>query len=878
MSMDIRVLENLIKDIDQYEAHILENSKGEIVKREKLSEHICLTADYFTRIWNEKGIEELLERFCGRICPEMTAEAKNFLREMIWGIPIFHDLGKINPEFQNKKMKNVRIKDHGEFFCVSSKHSMISAVLYIDYFLSEMKRAVQSRADKKVLRSLLFYHAYTIARHHSDLEEFDKFLSALGEGTGKDIAEIFQQGLCTAYQRHFSLNEGKLKDMVKSIRRKNEESLSVEENAAMYVYTKILYSVLVASDYYAASEFSSGRQVTQLGNLDEVTEWMSVYENTELMKKIRKYQKEVYPGSEKALCNRGAINELRTEMLLDAEAALKENSQETLFYLEAPTGSGKSNTAIDLSFQLMREDRRLRKIYYIYPFNTLVEQNIASLKKIFENRTDIMNSIAVINSLTPIKMSEKEKWEEKEAEHSAAVLPGEIPQERFPSGRVYYEKALLDRQFLNYPMIVSTHVSLFDTLFGDTKESAFGFHQMMNSVVILDEIQSYKNTLWGEIICFLKEISYLLNMKVLIMSATLPDLDLLSADTYPAVRLMKKKEKYFSNPCFRERVKISYELMDEMCKEETLAEHVRRSSLEGKKILVEFIKKSSAYAFFEKLNQDDRISCEIEYMSGDDNLAERSRILEKIKETNQAIILVATQVIEAGVDIDMDIGYKNISKLDSEEQFLGRINRSCLREGIVYFFKLDDGKGIYGKDIRAEKKFTLENQEMREVLVRKNFQSYYERILEVLKRNYVEQTGENGVRSFFQNQVGKLDYPQVKNRMNLISEDTWSMSVYLARVLQDENGNEIDGRIIWQEYVKLLQNLHMDYSEKRVKLSEVKSKMNYFLYQIKRNPDLIYDDKIGELFYVEDGEKYFENGKLNRAKVQGEIGAFVDFI
>ena len=70
----------------------------------------------------------------------------------------------------------------------------------------------------------------------------------------------------------------------------------------------------------------------------------------------------------------------------------------------------------------------------------------------------------------------------------------------------------------------------------------------------------------------------------------------------------------------------------------------------------------------------------------------------------------------------------------------------------------------------------------------------------------------------------------------------------------------------------------MDYSEKRVKLSMVKSKMNYFIYQIKKNSDLIYNDKIGELFYIDDGEKYFDHGKLNREKIENNIGEFVDFI
>ena len=58
-------------------------------------------------------------------------------------------------------------------------------------------------------------------------------------------------------------------------------------------------------------------------------------------------------------------------------------------------------------------------------------------------------------------------------------------------------------------------------------------------------------------------------------------------------------------------------------------------------------------------------SCDVEYMSGEDSIIERSRILHRIKEIRRGIILVATQVVEAGVDIDMDIGYKDISKLDS---------------------------------------------------------------------------------------------------------------------------------------------------------------------------------------------------------------------
>ena len=68
----------------------------------------------------------------------------------------------------------------------------------------------------------------------------------------------------------------------------------------------------------------------------------------------------------------------------------------------------------------------------------------------------------------------------------------------------------------------------------------------------------------------------------------------------------------------------------------------------------------------------------------------------------------------------------------------------------------------------------------------------------------------------------------------------------------------------------------LDYSEKQVKLSEVKSLMNYFIYDIKKNSNLPYSDKIGELYFIEDGDRYFEGEKLNKEKFASEVGLFLD--
>ncbi|WP_368253680.1 CRISPR-associated helicase Cas3', partial [Clostridium paraputrificum] len=350
-----------------------------------------------------------------------------------------------------------------------------------------------------------------------------------------------------------------------------------------------------------------------------------------------------------------------------------------IFFLEAPTGSGKSNVSLNLSFKLFEERNSLRKIYYVYPFNTLVEQNIKNLKKVFGENREVFNKIAVINSITPIKNEDKEIDDKNE------------------DGRLdYYTKALLNRQFLNYPMILTTHVSIFNTMFNSSKESTFAFHQLANSVIVLDEIQSYKNILWSEIITFLKRFSKIMNIKVIIMSATLPNLNYLTNSSRDTCNLIKDREKYFSNPLFKERVKIDYELIGEGVDE--LYEHVINNSRKGKRILIEFIKKQTAYDFYNRLKECDSLSSKIELMTGDDNVAERERILKSVEE-NQDLILVATQVIEAGVDIDMDMGYKDISKLDSDEQFMGRINRSCKKSGMVYFFNLDETSGIYKDDV-----------------------------------------------------------------------------------------------------------------------------------------------------------------------------------
>ena len=276
--------------------------------------------------------------------------------------------------------------------------------------------------------------------------------------------------------------------------------------------------------------------------------------------------------------------------------------------------------------------------------------------------------------------------------------------------------------------------------------------------------------------------------------------------------------------------------------------------------------------FYRKL-KDGNINREVMLITGDDNSIERKRIIDKAKKEKN-IILVSTQVVEAGLDIDMDIGYKNISILDAEEQFLGRINRSCKKSngGKVYFFILDDAGRIYKGDVRKEKNITLLSEDIREVLINKEFQLYYNQVLDWLNKRSNGASNENfGV--FINDIVNKLNFKEINKKMTLIDEH-YEYSVFLSRKIQLEDGKILDGDKVWDKYIQLLQDNKLSYAEKKVKLSRANSNLNYFIYKVKTN-NFTYEKNIGDLYYISDGEKYFHDGKFDREKFDKGIGDFI---
>ena len=847
-------IEDIIVKPELFYAHC-DRDNGK--KPELLKEHVDRCYHYFEELWEHKNFKAIFENFQKELAPELSDEGIKLFYSLIVNVIIFHDYGKINPRFQSITMKNT-LRKWPVINCLDgTKHSMLSAAIYFDYFYEKIQESPLSKDEKNVIHVFMLSNAYVISRHHGNLSGFEAFLGEFQQN--QQLADIFscmnQGDFAEVYYGPFCKKGLHSVNMPMQNKRKYD-SFSEKQSLqlGLYAYIRFLFSVLVSCDYYATSEYDNGIEMSAFGTIEN-TEFATQYEQSERVKQIRRF------NPESCVDDKKDINILRNRMFYEAEQTLLENKDANVAFAEAPTGAGKSNLAMNCSLKLL--DKNINKIFYVYPFNTLVEQNYDTLEKIY-GQTDIFKSIAVINSITPIPLNGTRKfWENLDKEEN----------EKF------YQKALLDRQFLNYPFILTTHVNLFQIMFGCEREAAISFYQLAGSVVVLDEIQSYKNVLWTEIMMFLQCYSRLLNMKIIIISATLPKLDMLTGNHEKVVNLIENPEKYFQDARFKKRVALSYELLypDKKTEIEELYAHVLGQAQKGKKILMEFITKTSAEKFYHMLTESGREDLQIFCMTGDDNQIDRKRILREMDtvDEDKAVILVATQVVEAGIDIDMDIGYKDISKLDSEEQFIGRINRNFKRKGVVYFFDMDNESGIYKEDYRVDTAYTLRKDEMKQLLADKKFGKYYDYILKGIRKYRNDRKNENGIEAFVDN-VKKLDFVWISQKMKLIDKnDDWKMSVYFAREITTDTGEIIDGKQVWERYRELLSDMTMNYAKKQILLSEVKSKMSYFIYQIKIDNSLDYNDRIGELYLIEDAEQYFENGRLNTDKFYSQGNLFV---
>lgn len=612
-------IENMLNNLNHtYYAHTKASRPKEL-----LASHLNLTYKYYKKMEEEKGLDSIVKNII-----ETTFHSKSNLTDSIYELfeqaIYYHDIGKINPLFQKNKMENdLDIKmDNSD-----DSHAALSARIYIDSVIEMVKKLeTEQKEEKLVILYAGYYFSYIISRHHTKLESLSNLLDSI---KNKQIPGIQPP---QTYQYEIHLSRDKLERVVKHI---NIEPIS------MYILCKLLYSCIITADFYATYDYMTDSEIEF--KVDRNNKLFEKYEQSDLFNTIRKYEKNEIELEK--------INKLRSDMFLESEKNLLKNLQKNIFYLEAPTGAGKTNMAINLARILYENDVSIKSLHYIFPFNNIIEQTDKTFKQYFEKYKDYV----VINSISSMVDNENENLD--------------------------YEAIYTKNVFNQYPIVITSHINLFGTLFGTGKEKNYNMYNYINSIVILDEIQAYSNNIWREMIEMFDKYSKLLNIKFIIMSATLPRLDkLLNQNISSFASLIEDTDKYYKSELFSKRVELNYDLLNEKMDIDKLAEYILKHK--NKKILVECIKKDTAERLYSKLKEGNK---DTYIMTGDDNKYFRQKIIERTKQ-EEGMILIATQVIEAGVDIDMDIGFKDISFLDGEEQFIGRINRSNKKKECTVYF------------------------------------------------------------------------------------------------------------------------------------------------------------------------------------------------
>lgn len=786
-----------IKNIDKFFAHTLNDKEPEL-----LNDHLNKTINCFNILEKEYQIENKFynsfENFKIKKSKKELELSKTdidtlylFFREAIR----LHDIGKINPFFQLNKLSNLYFKDTPLKSYSDTKHSQYSFIIYINECYKYLKRI--DTKNKLFIKYMILIFANSVYSHHMSLMD----LTDIFDNNKLEILfmNINDNNALDYYEEDLIINE-KISNIIEKIKKCSFN---------MYIpliWGRLLSSLLISSDFIATgSYYRSYNKDFSINNIKDLDILWDEYKNTDIYKGIKSFEKDKDFFKKN---NLPLINELRSKIALESWKEInKEKNNYNLFNLNSPTGSGKTFNSIGCSLELMNTSNLMQKLIYVFPINAISSQTTAIIRDTFKSY-----EIAEVNSVTPLN----ERY--------------------FKNGNINYDCTLLDRQLLNYPIVSTSNITLFDLFFNNNRENLMGLCGLFNSVIILDEIQNYNNSIWQEMIEFLNKYSKIMNIKIVIMSATLPDLDeLLSSENRTIYNLINNPKKYYENPMFKNRVIINNDLLKKevdcfkILTTMNQAINKRNKIFPDKKsvVLVEFITRKSSMKFYNllKVNYKEEDNIEIYQLDSYDNSSKRKKIIEKIQafDNKKDLVLVSTQIIEAGVDIDVDIGFKDISFPDLDEQFLGRINRSMKKQNCeAYFFNLDNESKIYKEDYR--KGFTIKNDKYYKCLINKDFNVLYNSVLDVIKSE-----NNRGLISHIEQHKLKLllnSHSYISNTMKLINDNTFSVFINGNYSINGYNASDV-----WNKYIEIIES-DFKYSKKRVEIAKHNSKMQLFMFNI----------------------------------------------
>ncbi len=804
---------------DSYLAHICSEKVPETLKEHtgKVVERACWLID-------QHRLEGVICRLVAEITENGSEGMQEELKRMFVAVFVFHDTGKVNDNFQCQRMLNRRFKGRKtEVLVPPYGHSFLGAWLFLSFVLDRLwKKAGLTDEEKKCLFVYAFFFSYVIRQHHN---------SGLGDANEEAFFESFS-GCYEELQIYLSVWGFKgdwtyIEAVFKCITgiRKETERMR-KASFALYALIKLNSSLLTAADYLATHEYVNGYRLEDVGvfqdrrRVEEVIAHLRGYKHNRVI-----YEHlEGFVFSQPQEKSGDYLNRLRTEMAVEVIQTIRKHSDDRLFYIEAPTGGGKTNLSMLAVTELMAVHPEIQKVFYVFPYTTLVTQTYQTLKAALGLTS---SELAELHSKAAFQ---------KDTESREDGLYGDKQQD------------YIDRLFALFPVCVLSHIKFFDMLKSNRKEANYLFHRLSNSVVVIDELQSYNPLLWDKMYYLIEHYARLFQVRFILMSATLPKIGKLHIplrEETGFVDLLPQAKSYMLNPNFAKRVEFRLDLFCERMEMGHLIDFVLEKSEKYKQrniadgtvhTIMEFIYKKSASEFYTWIQDRETFFDEVLVLSGTILEPRRREIINYLKNPasrRKNILLITTQVVEAGVDIDMDLGFKNISLIDSDEQLAGRVNRNALKTGCeVYLFRLDEARVLYGKDKRYQiVREQIPMEEYERILREKDFGRLYELVFEKID-SLNEEVYVQNFRSDFLRYVEGMDYQQVDRNFRIIEQQNEVVFVPLCIPVEVDSAEQgmkeklfsnreleflrtygvvsvngmLDGKEVWEVYEGLVQS------------------------------------------------------------------------
>lgn len=865
-------ISSFLKNAGNYYAHI---PRDKNIKKapETLEAHIELVQAKFHKAVNCYGLDSVIDRLIGayiqsNFAPTHQQLLGNYIKKLLVNVVVFHDFGKVNENFQADptKMNNPHFEPTKES-PIQTFHSGLSAYIFLVKHLQELQEVYAKELDRKdsvELFNVIVAFSYPIFKHHS---------SYLGRKEGEDNmlfsdAEIEKMSSYLAdyqYNIHPVLKT-KLHRKIKTLFDSNKE---LSSNAfPLLLLLKLSFSLLTASDYLASGEYMLNMPLDEFKVLDakRVQELVQAVSQEHYFKGTTKtnYNKFSYDSLASHVFQNPQetsnlqLNLLRKQMSIEVIQNIRKHADANLFYIEAPTGGGKTNLSMLATVELLKANPELNQVYYVFPFTTLITQTKAAIIETLGLKDD---EVAALHAKAGYKTQEEQK-------------DGEYGKD---------QTNFIDNLFVNYPFCLLSHIKFFDILKTNQKSTNYLLHRLANSVVVIDELQSYNPLHWDKVIYYIKQYAYFFNIKFVLMSATLPKLDRLKSTMGTSndfvYLLPNARTDYFQNPNFAKRVSFNFELSrHKNLSLEDLADNVFSKSkaysqydfgaakpLGSVYTIVEFIIKKTATLFHAIIDAKNQFFDEVFVLSGTILEHRRKHIINYLKNPEyrkKRILLITTQVVEAGVDIDMDLGFKDQSLIDSDEQLAGRINRNVNKLHCeLYLFQYNKEVVIYGNDLRYKKtKEQISTALRKEILTTKNFDLLYDLVLADIDKWNNMSMAQNF--STYCHNFKVLDFKHIHFDFRLIDQENLMVFIPMeipvsvigisegvkgqvfseheliflkkAKVLNSD-ADKVDGALVFDLYQKLTANRLPDFIEHSVSIQVLQGLLSKFTFSVFKN-------------------------------------------